>query len=82
MLKNLQFVNFYILQEENYPTVLISVFVDKPTPFFDEFLDKIENLDYPKSRIFLSITTLVNIFLLNCFKQLKFKLIVTSNFYS
>lgn len=57
---------FYILQEENYPIVLISVFVDRPTPFFNEFLEKIENIDYPKSRIFLSITTLVNIsFFLN-----------------
>lgn len=52
-------IDFSILKEENYPTVLISVFVDKPTPFFDEFLNRIENIDYPKSRLFLSITTLV-----------------------
>jgi len=41
--------------------VLISIIVDKPTPFFDEFLNKIEDIDYPKSRLCLSITTLVNI---------------------
>lgn len=37
--------------------------MDKPTPFFDEFLNNIENIDYPKSRLFLSITTLVNIYI-------------------
>ncbi|XP_060849182.1 procollagen-lysine,2-oxoglutarate 5-dioxygenase isoform X1 [Rhopalosiphum padi] len=47
------------LKEENYPKVLLSIIVDKPTPFFDEFLNKIENIDYPKNRLFLSITTLV-----------------------
>lgn len=52
-----------IAQEENYPTVLLSIFVDKPTPFFEEFLERIENIDYPKSRLFLSITTLVNIYI-------------------
>lgn len=39
--------------------MLLSIFIDKPTPFFDEFLKKIENIDYPKNRLFLSITTLV-----------------------
>ncbi|KAL4090405.1 hypothetical protein QTP88_025251 [Uroleucon formosanum] len=48
------------LKEEDYPIVLLSIIVDKPTPFFDEFLDKIENIDYPRSRVFLSITTLVD----------------------
>lgn len=43
---------------------MISIFVDKPTPFFDEFLDKIENIEYPKNRLFLSITTLVSIILI------------------
>ncbi|XP_050425318.1 procollagen-lysine,2-oxoglutarate 5-dioxygenase isoform X2 [Adelges cooleyi] len=47
------------LNQENYPIVLISVVIDRPTPFFEEFLEKIQNLDYPKTRIFLSITTLV-----------------------
>lgn len=51
-------INFF--QEDNYPIVLLSIFVDKPTPFFDEFLNKIESLDYPKRRLILSITTLVN----------------------
>lgn len=41
--------------------MLLSIFVDKPTPFFEEFLDKIEKIDYPKKRLYLSITTLVNI---------------------
>ncbi|XP_050059539.1 procollagen-lysine,2-oxoglutarate 5-dioxygenase isoform X1 [Aphis gossypii] len=49
-----------MLKEENYPKVLISIIVDKPTPFFDEFLNKIEDIDYPKSRLCLSITTLVD----------------------
>ncbi|VVC41556.1 Hypothetical protein CINCED_3A018714 [Cinara cedri] len=53
-------INLSAYKKDDYPTVLISVFVDKPTPFFDEFLEKIENIDYPKSRLFLSITTLVD----------------------
>lgn len=46
-------------QIENYPVVLITIFIDKETPFFEEFLEKIENIDYPKNKIYLSFSIFV-----------------------
>ncbi|XP_050525944.1 procollagen-lysine,2-oxoglutarate 5-dioxygenase isoform X2 [Daktulosphaira vitifoliae] len=49
-----------ILNVKNYPVVLISIFVDRATPFFEEFLEKIEKIDYPKNKIFLSFSVFVS----------------------
>ncbi|KAK6634910.1 hypothetical protein RUM44_000157 [Polyplax serrata] len=39
----------------NYPRVYIAVFISKPTPFIDEFLQKLSQLKYPKNRIDLFV---------------------------
>ena len=52
-------INLNDLDDDKYPHVLISVNVLKPTPFFEEFLEDITMLDYPKSRITLLIQALV-----------------------
>lgn len=40
---------------ENYPNVLIGLFVERPTPFIPEFFTRISRLDYPKEKIDLFI---------------------------
>ncbi|XP_068202798.1 procollagen-lysine,2-oxoglutarate 5-dioxygenase 1 isoform X2 [Palaemon carinicauda] len=50
-----QMFNLGHLSEEEYPRVLVSVFVIKPTPFLEEMLDKVERLNYPKNRINLLV---------------------------
>lgn len=42
---------FLCLQEEDYPNIVMGIFVEKPMPFLREFFEHIANLDYPKSRI-------------------------------
>ncbi|XP_052126964.1 procollagen-lysine,2-oxoglutarate 5-dioxygenase 1 [Frankliniella occidentalis] len=42
-------------KESQLPSVLIAVFIEQPTPFLEEFFEKIAKLDYPKSRLFLFI---------------------------
>lgn len=37
------------------PEIVIGIFIEQPTPFFDEFLEKIEALDYSKAKIDLFI---------------------------
>ena len=37
------------------PHVMIAIFIEKPTPFIEEFFQKIENLDYDKDKITLFI---------------------------
>jgi len=37
------------------PHVVIAVFIEKPTPFLEEFFNKIAALDYPKDKIDLFI---------------------------
>ncbi|KAI5705962.1 procollagen-lysine,2-oxoglutarate 5-dioxygenase [Diaphorina citri] len=39
------------LKPDQFPSVLISVFIDKPTAFLEEFLNKIANLNYPAKKI-------------------------------
>lgn len=39
------------LKPDQYPSVLISVFIDKPTAFLEEFLNKLANLNYPAKKI-------------------------------
>ncbi|XP_063229636.1 procollagen-lysine,2-oxoglutarate 5-dioxygenase isoform X3 [Bacillus rossius redtenbacheri] len=38
---------------ETWPVVFMAVFVEQPTPFLEEFLDKLARLDYPKDRLHL-----------------------------
>ena len=40
---------------ETWPTILIALFVDRPTPFVEEFLEKIYLQSYPKSKLHLFI---------------------------
>nr|CAB3264953.1 procollagen-lysine,2-oxoglutarate 5-dioxygenase 3-like [Phallusia mammillata] len=42
-------------QEDSYPLVQLSIFIEDTMPFFSEFLQRIEKLSYPKSRIALFI---------------------------
>nr|XP_018912305.1 PREDICTED: procollagen-lysine,2-oxoglutarate 5-dioxygenase 3 isoform X1 [Bemisia tabaci] len=41
------------LKPKNYPRVLLGVFIDKPTPFIEEFLAKVTALDYPPKKVSL-----------------------------
>ncbi|KAJ7393603.1 Procollagen-lysine,2-oxoglutarate 5-dioxygenase 1 [Desmophyllum pertusum] len=39
------------LKKEEYPKILMGLFIEKPTPFIPEFLTRMMQLDYPKKRI-------------------------------
>ncbi|VDK32100.1 unnamed protein product [Taenia asiatica] len=39
---------------EDYPVVMLGVFIVRPTPFLEPFFKRLANLDYPKSRIHLT----------------------------
>lgn len=43
------------VSEQEFPTVTVALFVERPIPFFDEFLDSILALEYPKQKIDLFI---------------------------
>jgi procollagen-lysine,2-oxoglutarate 5-dioxygenase len=43
------------LKTATLPTILIAAFVPIPTPFLEEFLKKIESLNYPKNKLSLYI---------------------------
>ncbi|CAG0914279.1 unnamed protein product [Notodromas monacha] len=43
------------VQEAEYPIVTVAVFVEQATPFFEEFLLNLVNLNYPKNKIDLFI---------------------------
>lgn len=40
---------------ESWPTILIAIFVDGPTPFLEEFFIKIHEQSYPKSKLHLFV---------------------------
>ncbi|GFG29485.1 hypothetical protein Cfor_05047, partial [Coptotermes formosanus] len=40
---------------ESYPTVLVAVFIEQPTPFLEEFLDKIYYIEYPRQKLHLFV---------------------------
>ena len=42
-------------QPKDYPTVMVGVFIEQPTPFIEEFLTKLVALKYPKDKIHLYI---------------------------
>lgn len=37
------------------PLVHVAVFIERPTPFMDEFLDRLTTLNYPTAKIHLFI---------------------------
>ncbi|GFO08180.1 neurotrophic-like factor, partial [Plakobranchus ocellatus] len=39
------------LKEADYPTVLMGIFVEYPTPFIREFFQRVANLIYPKTKL-------------------------------
>ncbi|XP_050361429.1 procollagen-lysine,2-oxoglutarate 5-dioxygenase isoform X1 [Nymphalis io] len=41
------------LKEDALPVVMLSVFIEQPTPFLEEFLQQIDEIDYPKDKIHL-----------------------------
>lgn len=43
------------LSMKDYPKVVIAIFINKPTPFFKEFLEKVFRQNYPKKKIFLFV---------------------------
>ncbi|XP_044597934.1 procollagen-lysine,2-oxoglutarate 5-dioxygenase isoform X1 [Cotesia glomerata] len=42
-------------EQHTYPPILIAIFIDKATPFLEEFLDKIYRQTYPKSKLHLFV---------------------------
>lgn len=38
-------------EEKDYPTVLLTAFITQPTPFLEEYLQKLVELNYPKNKI-------------------------------
>ncbi|CAG9863076.1 unnamed protein product [Phyllotreta striolata] len=48
-------INLEGLPSKDVPVVLIALFIEHNTPFLEEFLNKIHNLQYPKERIHLFI---------------------------
>lgn len=46
------------------PVVLIGIFIEYPTPFFEEQLQKLYNIDYPKKKTHLFIHNTVNSFII------------------
>ncbi len=38
---------------EALPTVLIALFIEQPTPFLQDVLERIYKLEYPKSKLYL-----------------------------
>nr|CAD2173598.1 unnamed protein product [Meloidogyne enterolobii] len=43
------------IKEHLFPTICVSIFIQKPIPYVEEFLIKISELDYPKRKINLYI---------------------------
>lgn len=37
--------------KQEYPSVLVGVFIEKPTPFLPEFFQRLLSLDYPKEKM-------------------------------
>nr|XP_014352218.1 PREDICTED: procollagen-lysine,2-oxoglutarate 5-dioxygenase 3 [Latimeria chalumnae] len=41
--------------EKQFPQVTVGIFIEQPTPFFPEFLERLSTLDYPQSKLHLFI---------------------------
>ncbi|VDI45671.1 Hypothetical predicted protein [Mytilus galloprovincialis] len=48
-------INLNNFEEDAYPNVQLSVFIDEPTPFITEAMELIGDLDYPKSKMNLFV---------------------------
>lgn len=48
-------IDYEETKPEKLPIVFMSLFIEQATPFFDEFLQKIHALNYPKERIHLFV---------------------------
>lgn len=48
-------------RKQEYPSVLVGVFIEKPTPFLPEFFQRLLSLDYPKDKIKVFIHNNVSI---------------------
>jgi hypothetical protein len=48
--------------------VLVAVFIEQPTPFLEEFFDKLYNIEYPKEKLHLFVHNSVSG---SCFSELK-----------
>jgi hypothetical protein len=58
------------LQLKSYPAVLIAVFIEQPTPFLEEFLEKLYHIEYPKEKLHLFVHNSVSD---ACLSKLKLK---------
>lgn len=47
--------------KQQYPSVLVGVFIEKATPFLPEFFQHLLSLDYPKDKITVFIHNSVSI---------------------
>lgn len=61
---NPHLLSFLYLQESDYPTVLIALFVEQATPFLREFFQRVALLDYPKDKIDVYVHN--NVCIYNC----------------
>eukprot|EP00794_Sanderia_malayensis_P015035 gene15035-16588_t len=43
--------NLKDFKDEDYPKVLVALFIEKPTPFVPAYLERVAQLDYPKNKI-------------------------------
>ncbi|XP_029437108.1 LOW QUALITY PROTEIN: multifunctional procollagen lysine hydroxylase and glycosyltransferase LH3-like [Rhinatrema bivittatum] len=48
-------LDIFALKEDAYPRVLLGVFIEQPTPFLPQFLERLLTLDYPRSKLHLFI---------------------------
>jgi len=51
----------YLLNDkkiEDWPTILIGLYIPQPTPFVESFLHHISNLDYPKEKIHIFLSSI------------------------
>ncbi len=48
------------LEKKTWPTVVLAVFVERPSPFLSEVLERVTQLDYPKSRMSLFVHNAVS----------------------
>ena len=57
----LAFTDVIMLQIQNYPKIVIAVFIERPTPFLKEMMEKIFRQNYPKRQISLFIRNAVSV---------------------
>ena len=47
-------------ERDNWPTVLLAVFIERPSPFLTEMLERVALLDYPKDKMTLLVHNAVS----------------------